>query len=139
MKRSKKLKLQKTVNAIVEAKTLTEAYLRTHPESTVESAKKNQYRLLKNPQIQEELNKVLGNTKPIEVTRDRLVAILGTVISRWHQGLEKTSDLLRTVELLSNLVPDFADKKEIHEYKHLSEEELDKEIQKKYQNLLGRN
>lgn len=139
MKRAKRMRIMREAKAIIDSKTLVDAYMKSHPDSTLDSAKKNAWRMLKRPAVQEQLTKILENAKPVDITKDRLVVILGEVIARWYIGEEKTSDMIRTIELLSNLCPEFSSKQEIHQFKHMTEAELDAEIKKKYGNLLGRN
>lgn len=136
MARKSRADIKKSVKAIVQSKNLTQAYQKIHPDTSVKSAKKNQHRLLKDPRICEELERVLDMSKPLSITKDNLVKVLGTVIALWQRGQERTENMLRTVEILAKLVPDFASKSEIHSYQHMSDEELDREITRKYKGLL---
>lgn len=123
-----KMKAIEQAKALLESKTMYEAYKKTHPDSTEKSAKKNAHRMWNNPELLVEFQKAIQMDKPMTVSRDSLEKLLMMVVVRWANGMERTSDYLKAVETLSRLVPDFKDRKEISEYEKMSPEQLDQEI-----------
>lgn len=128
----KDIKLQ--AKAIMESNSLQEAYSKTH-NCTEETAEKNAYKMLKNPEILAELEKRIESTKPINVNKTTLTQILTLVVHNWQKGKEKTADLLRAVEILSKLCPEFSEKKDINVYQNMTEDQINKEINDKLRSL----
>lgn len=124
---SKKV-IKEQAKAIMQSNTLQEAYMKIHPESSLENANRNAYRMMKNPALLAELEKQLENVKPMEVNKTNLLRLLTMVIQSWQNGSEKTADFLRAIELLSRLVPDFSDKKQIEVYNNMDDAQLNKEL-----------
>lgn len=120
-------RVKQQVNAIMDSKSLTEAYKKTH-NCTDETAKKNAYLMLKNPDIIAELEKQLDNVKAININKANLIKMLTMVVQNWQSGAEKTSDFLRAVELLSRLVPEFSDKHSVEHYQNMSDADINKEL-----------
>ena len=118
-------RVKEQVKAIMDSKTLTDAYMKTH-NCTRETARKNAGNMLKNPAIAAELEKQMNLIKPIEVNKNNIIRMLTMVVQNWQQGEEKTTDFLRAIELLSRLVPEFSDKHTIETYQNMSEDELNK-------------
>lgn len=123
-----KKQIKLAARAIMESKTDYEAYMKLHPNSSVENAQRNAYRMMKNPELLAELEKQIEATKPIEVNKTNLLRLLTMVIQSWQKGEEKTADLLRAIELMSRLVPDFSDKKQIEVYNNMDDAQLNKEL-----------
>lgn len=128
-RRNKKRTLEQ-VKALLESKTTTEAYMKTHPNSTKESAYKNQWKMWNNPDLVVEFKKALDMSRPMEVTRENLEKLFMMVVVSWISGKERTSDYIKALEILSKLVPDFVDRKQISEYERMTPEDLDKEIKR---------
>ena len=128
MSRNSKKKIKEQVKALMESKTDVEAYMKIHPESTIENARRNAYRMMKSPELLIELEKQIANTKPIEVNKTNLLRLLTMIVNSWQNGGEKTADVLRAIELMSKLVPDFSDKKQIEVYNNMDESQLNKEL-----------
>lgn len=120
-------KVKEQVKAIMDSKSLTEAYMKTH-NCSQDTAKKHAYRMLRNPEILAELEKQMDAVRPIDVNKTNLVKMLTMVIQNWQEGVEKTADFLRAVEILSRLVPDFSEKKSIETYTNLDDKALNDEI-----------
>lgn len=110
------------------------AYMNTHKKSTKESAKRSVSRFLSAENI-EEFKKLLQLDRLATVNRHNLEKILLMVVARWTEGQEKTTDVLKAVDILKGLVPDFVSRHEnVTDYSKMSEGELDDEIDK----LLGK-
>jgi len=120
----KDVKLLKQVKAVLESNSLTDAYLKTHPNSSRESAKANAYRII-TPELMEELRRVLALDKVAHTTRETIEKILYLVIAKWTKGDERTGDMIRALELLSKLVPDFKDRHQMEDISQLSEKDID--------------
>lgn len=126
-----KKQIKEQVKALMTSKSDYEAYMKIHPESSIENAKKNAYRMMKNPELLKELEKQLENTKPIEVNKTNILRMLTMIVQNWQDGKEKTADFLRAIELLSRLVPDFSDKKSIELYSNMDEKQLNDTLAEK--------
>ena len=125
------MKAKEQVKAILESNTLTDAYLKTHPNSTYKSAVKNGYRMLRNKDVVKSLEEIFDLQEPMAVTRDNMVKVFQTVVARWQRGMEKTQDMLRAAENLSKLVPEFVNRQEIDSYHTMQEPELRQELDRK--------
>lgn len=130
--------VKEQARAILDSKTLNEAYLKTHPDATYNSADKNAWKMLKNPQVVEELERLMDKVKPLEVNKANLIKLLTMIVQNWQDKKERTSDFLRAIEILARLVPEFNEKKSIDVYGHMSEEQLNNEISDRI-NKLGLN
>lgn len=128
----KDIKLQ--VKAIMESKSLTEAYKKTHNCSDA-TANAHASDMLKRPEVVAELEKQLEAMRPVEVNKNNLIKLLTMVVSNWQSGKERTSDFLKAIELLSRLVPEFSDKRDINIYQNMTDEQLDQEIKTKFKQL----
>ena len=125
-----KAQAKKFAKAIQETHNMTEAYLKTHPNSSKLAAGKNAHRMLK-PEVIVELDKILKAAQSFEVTRDSLIKILGEVIKGWYEGTERTENLIRVCELLSKIVPEFVNRHEVEAYQNMDKPELYKELKEK--------
>lgn len=127
-------KVKEQVKAIMDSKSLTEAYMKTH-NCTENTAKKHAYRMLRNPEILAELEKQMDAVKPVDVNKTNLIKMLTMVIQNWQEGAEKTADFLRAVEILSRLVPEFSDKKSIEMYNNMDDKTLNDELKERFKRL----
>jgi hypothetical protein len=98
-----KYKAKKFAKAIMKSNTLKDAYKNTHPASSESSARANAHRLLKHPNVIEELDKLLDPQKDFEANKEKLMKILGAVIMNWQEGNEMTRDMLRALELAGKM------------------------------------
>ena len=135
MGRRNKKQIKEAVKAILESKTQAEAYQKLHPECKPENAMKNSHRLMKNEDIVNELNRVLDMSKALSIDKELIVKIHSMIIMKWMRGEEKTADVIRVLENLQKLVPDFVDRKTISDYSKLSDSELDNELQSRLREL----
>ena len=138
---NKVLRAKQAAKAILDSNSLAEAYKKTHPKSSDASAKKNSGRLLKMEHIDGELERRLKDGKKFEVTKDNLVKILHNLMDIFYTEFStgvalkdrtvKASDMIRMVEALSQLVPEFVSRTEIQAYSHMSDKELDESLKMK--------
>lgn len=135
-RRNKKRTLEQ-VKALLESKTVTEAYMKTHPRSSRASAEKNQWTMWNNPDLVTEFKKALDMERPMTVNKENLEKLLMMVVVGWTHGKERTTDFVKVIELLSKLVPDFVDRKQVSEYERMSSEDLEKEIKRLTNDITG--
>lgn len=133
-------RVKEQVKAILECKTAVQAYKKTH-NCTDETAKKNAYLMFKNPDILNELEKQLNEMKTINVNKENIIKLYQSIILDYqrqktdgYMGI-KTSDIIRVLENLQKLVPDFVDRQSVATYDHMTDEQLDKEIKERFKNL----
>lgn len=131
-----KKRVKEQVKAIMECKTITEAYKKTH-NCTQDTAEKNAYKMLKNPDIIAELEKQLGEMKTIDINKSNLIKLYQSIILAWQtqDPRVKASDVIRVFENLQKLVPEFVDRQSIATYEHMTDEQLDREIKERFKNL----
>lgn len=122
---AKQVRNLRFAKALLEAPTVKEAYKMTHPNCKSEDSASVQSHRMITPEVVEEMRRILQTEQIAPINKENLVKLFMLVITGWQQGTEKTSDMLRAMEALKELVPDFKDRKEITT---LSESELDQEI-----------
>jgi phage terminase small subunit len=127
-----KKRVKTQVKAIMESKTLQDAYLKTH-NCTEETANKNAYKMLKNPEIVAELEKQLAEMKTIDINKQTLIKLYQSILIGWQaqDPRVKASDVIRVFENLQKLVPEFVDRHSITEYEKMTGDQLDKELSEK--------
>ena len=102
-------------------------YAITHPNSKPHSTKVNAKRMV-TPEVIAYVDRLLHMEQLAETTRTNLEKFFYLVVARWLEGKEKTSDYLRALESLKQLVEDFKQTVQIDDISKKSHEELDKEI-----------
>lgn len=127
-------RVKEQVKAIMESKTLTQAYMKTH-NCSENTAKKHAYEMMKNPEIVAEIDKQLSLVKAVDVNKQSLVKLLTLVVMSWQNGTEKTADFLRAIELLSRLVPEFSDKHTIEHYQNMTDDQINSELSERLKKL----
>lgn len=133
-------RVKEQVKAIMSCKTITEAYKQTH-NCTEETAEKNAYKMLKNPDILAELEKQLDEMKTININKDNIIKLYQSIILDYQNQKNsqyprvRASDVIRVLENLQKLVPEFVDRQTISTFDHMSNEQLDKEIKERFKNL----
>jgi hypothetical protein len=133
-KRGRRAKARKQAKAIVDSNSLTDAYKKTHPKSSDESARKNAWRMF-NEEVEAEIDRMLKLTKGWEVTKDGITKIIKMVVARYYAGKESGANALRAIELASKLIPEFVDRKAIQDYSKMSEDQIDNELTSKLREL----
>jgi len=121
---TKKIKDIKFAKAIMESHTLSEAYMKTHPGSTQDSASRNVYRTL-NPELIQLLKEVSQLDRIAETNKETLEKILHIVIAKWLSGTERTTDMLKAIDTLTKLVPEFKERIGVEDLSTLPETEID--------------
>lgn len=124
--------MQKKQAAIVLAtsQSAVEAYQKLHPDCKPESAKSNAWRLLEDPAIQEEVNKLVAKNLGFKVDKQTIVTLLSVIITGGLKGTESTRDMLDAIKVLTKLVPEFKDHIDLTaDISKKSEAELDSEIE----------
>ena len=119
--------------AIMESGTLKEAYAKTHPKASPHSARCNAHRMLENAEVLKEYETMFQTAMPTDVTKEKIVKLFYLVVVRWHKGEEKTENMLRACENLSKLVPEFIDRHEVSAYKNMSEDDLNRELKRRFE------
>lgn len=114
-------------NAIITSSTLTEAYLKRHPRSSPESARKNASRMV-TPEVENLVENLLKSAKHIEITKDTIVKLVMVVIEGKLSGQEKTADYLNALKLLKELVPEFKDRYEVDDISNKDDDALKNEF-----------
>lgn len=130
-----KKKIKEAAKALMSSKSQVEAYIKVHPESSKENAKRNASRFFNNEAIVNEINGMLDGVEEMAVNKGNLVKLLGMVIKGKMQGKERTSDFLKAIELMSKLVPEFIDRKAINDYEQMKDTDLDNLIKQKLDEL----
>lgn len=120
--------LQKA-KAVLESRTLPDAYLKLNPKSSIKSAHTNCYRLL-TPEVMDKVRTIMHVDSLGETGKVMLEKVLQMVIARWLAGEESTKDMLSAVAILSRLVPDFKDRQVLEDLSRKKPEELDEEIKR---------
>ncbi len=121
---TKRIRDIKFAKAILESNNLTDAYLKTHPKSSKKNASINVYRII-TPEVVEELRRVLDLEKLAETNKATLEKILHIIMAKWLQKDEKTADVLRAIEILTKLVPEFKERIGVEDLSTLPESEID--------------
>lgn len=117
-----------TAKNILEEGSLEAAYKKTHPNSQPQSTKANCHRIL-TPEVKEYIHNLLEMEQLAKTTRENMEKFFYLVIARWAQGKEKTSDYLRALENLKELVSDFKKHSHVEEdVYNKTPEEIDKEL-----------
>ena len=122
-KKYRQIKDLKAAKAILESNSLQEAYSKLHPNSTPYSSNKNAFRLV-TPEVIENVRRILQLEKAGVATRENIEKLLFIVVAQYFQGDVKPADFLRSLELLSQLVPDFKQRLGVEDLTQLKPEEL---------------
>jgi len=122
-KLGKKIKDIKFAKALIESNSLTDAYLKTHPKSSKKSASINVYRVLK-PEVIETLKELLQLEKIAVTNREMIEKILQIVIAKWVSKEERTNDMLKAIDILTKLVPEFKERIGVEDLSQLPETEV---------------
>ena len=117
----------KKVQALMESKTLKEAYQKIHPDASGETARAGAGTML-TAEVFEEIKRLMGIEAVVQANKDTLEKVLFLVVSRWIAKEEKTADMIAAVRELTKLVPEFKDKLQIEDISNASEEELDRKL-----------
>lgn len=128
----KDIKLQ--AKAILESKTLVEAYKKTH-NCNDNTARSHCSDMLNNPQVMAELEKMLDTMKTIDVTKANIIKLYQSIILDYQADRNgvRASDVIRVLENLQKLVPEFVDRHVVENYENMTDEQLTKAIQDKIQ------
>lgn len=116
-----------------------EAYQKLHPDASPASVKANAWRLLADPGIQAEVNKLVAANLGFQINKQTLVTLLSIIITGGLEGKESTKDMLEAIKVLTKLVPEFNEKADVSvTYERAPEAELDAEIKRLSEKLNGR-
>ena len=126
---TKKIKDIKFAKAILESNNLTEAYLKTHPGSTPDSAARNVYRTI-NPELIKLLKEVAQLEQLAETNRSLIEKILHIVLAKWLNKEERTPDMLQAINILTKLIPEFKERIGIEDLSSLPEDEIDNRLKR---------
>jgi len=126
------IKNLKSAKAIMDSKTLSEAYLKTHPNTTPENARKNCRRML-NEEILDSVKELLDLERIAETNRDNLEKMLQLVVARYINREETGNVYVSALKLLTQLVPEFKERYELRdEIDKKSEADIDKVLKDRY-------
>ncbi len=121
----------KAAQAIMQSKNITDAYMKTHPKSTKESAGKNAHRLL-NEDVFKMVKELLQLERIAATNRENLEKMLHVVIARYLRGEENGNVYVAAIKLLTQLVPEFKDRYEVEGLDSKDEAAIDKELRERY-------
>lgn len=136
--KKREMKKKQAAIALATSKTAEEAYRKLHPEASDKSVRSNAWRLLADPGIQDEVNKLVSKNLGFKVSKQTLVTLLSVIITNGLEGRESTSNMLEAIKVLARLVPEFNEKVDVNSFERLPETELDAEIKRLSEKLNGR-
>lgn len=133
--------------ALCENKSATDAYLSLHPTAQRATAQAGGSVWANNPQIIEEMKRMLEAKKLPKINKDFIVAKYMKIILKWENELEtpatlyktrvRDADAIKALENLQKLCPEFMDRKEITSLQTMKEDDLEKAIKEKYSRFIG--
>lgn len=126
-KGAQQLRDLRKLKAIIEHKTLKDAYKSLHPNASDATAKVNGSKMLTEA-IFEDVKRLMGLEAVVKADKEILEKVLFLVVSRWMGGGEKTIDMIAAIRELTKLVPEFKDKLQVEDITNASEEELDRKL-----------
>lgn len=131
-KHLEKLRNIQKANAVLNTGSLPKAYqkLTGCADST---AKLKAGRFFSDPQVLEILEAVLQYNNFNPTNREIIEKVLQMVVANWIQGKEATKDMLKALELLSKLIPDFKNRSESTKaVKTRTPEEIEKQLREDF-------
>lgn len=121
----------KAAQAIMQSKNITDAYMKTHPNSTKESAEGNAHRML-NEDVFNMVKELLQLERIAATNRENLEKMLHVVVARYLRGEENGNVYVAAIKLLTQLVPEFKERYEVDELDKKDEAAIDKELRERY-------
>lgn len=125
--RTKEWRDMKKFIALLNAPTAKAAYMALNPNASEATAESAGSKLL-TPEMLEKLREMISIDPKIKTTRVTIERFIFHLLSQYMAGKIRPTDAIRSLELLSKLIPDFKTNVAVEDLTNLSKEEINKRL-----------